>query len=122
MGLKEIARLQCVQRGEKHMKMPKITAKFGRKVVVTVRSLLDEKIVMWVYLSLLPYIVGTLFLFFYILNTTFDIFYEVNNDLSLLLNWYIGFEVLALVALLMIFKNISRVDTVESYNTFKGEM
>jgi len=102
--------------------MPKITAKFGRKVVVTVRSLLDEKIVMWVYLSLLPYIVGTLFLFFYILNTTFDIFYEVNNDLSLLLNWYIGFEVLALVALLMIFKNISRVDTVESYNTFKGEM
>lgn len=57
------------------------------------------------YFLTLPYFVGTVFLFFYAAKADFDLFFELDILNNYLLTWAVGYEFLATVSLLLIFKN-----------------
>lgn len=63
-----------------------------------------ENIMMAVYFASIPYIVGTLFIFFYIGKGDYNIFLSLSDDNSFLITWAIGYEVVAVLALLWIGK------------------
>ena len=63
-----------------------------------------EKFFMLIYFIILPYIAGLLFLFFYIAGASYESFSSLNQDSSFLLTWVIGYEIIAVMLLLYIFK------------------
>jgi len=64
-----------------------------------------EKIFLGVYVVVLPYIAGLLFLFFYIAEGKTEQFLSMNNDSSFILTWAIGYEIIAVLAILYIIKS-----------------
>ena len=63
-----------------------------------------EKIFLALYFVILPYIAGLLFLFFYVAKRKLELFSSLYNDSSFILTWAIGYEILAALILLYIFK------------------
>ncbi len=64
-----------------------------------------EKIILSLYILLLPYIAGLIFLFTYVSRWDYHIYLSLNNNNSYLLTWCIGYEIIAGIALLIIVKN-----------------
>lgn len=63
-----------------------------------------ENIMGAVYFLAIPYIAGTLFIFFYIGKGDYTIFLALNNENSFLITWAIGYEIVATLVLLWIGK------------------
>ncbi len=63
-----------------------------------------EKIFLAIYFISLPYIAGLLFLFFYVAEGKAELFSSLNEESSFILTWLIGYEVIASLILLYIFK------------------
>ncbi|RLA57725.1 MAG: hypothetical protein DRQ78_13125 [Epsilonproteobacteria bacterium] len=63
-----------------------------------------EKLFLVIYIILLPYITGLLFLFLYVSEANIDLFLSLNDDASFLLTWAIGYEILAAFVLVYIIK------------------
>ncbi|SFV49922.1 hypothetical protein MNB_SV-6-922 [hydrothermal vent metagenome] len=63
-----------------------------------------EHIMLAVYFVSIPYVVGTLFIFFYIGKGDYNIFLSLSDDNSFLITWAIGYEVVAVILLLWIAK------------------
>ena len=59
-----------------------------------------EKIYLVAYLFLLPYITGSFFLYFYVANSKKELFLSLNDDSSFILTWTLGYEILAVIAIL----------------------
>jgi len=64
-----------------------------------------EKIFLAIYFISLPYILGLIFFFFYVAEGKLDVFIAVNQDSPFLMVWAIGYEILAIILLVWIFKN-----------------
>ncbi len=64
-----------------------------------------EKIFLAIYFVLLPYIAGLLFLFFYVSNGKVEVFSSLSQESSFILTWAVGYEILAVLALLYIAKS-----------------
>ena len=64
-----------------------------------------EKIMLFVYILLLPYIAGLIFLFTYISKWDYKIYLSLNSANSYIFTWCIGYEILAVLGLLMIIKS-----------------
>ena len=64
-----------------------------------------ERIFLAIYFVALPYIAGLLFLFFYVSNGKVDVFSSLNQESSFILTWALGYEILAVLALLYIAKS-----------------
>ena len=64
-----------------------------------------EKIFLAVYFIFLPYIAGLLFLFFYVAEGKTELFLSLNDDSSFILTWAIGYEIIAVLAILYIIKS-----------------
>ncbi len=64
-----------------------------------------EKIFLAIYFVSLPYIAGLLFLFFYVSNGKAEVFSSLNQESSFILTWAVGYEILAVLALLYIAKS-----------------
>ena len=56
-----------------------------------------ETIFLSLYIVLLPYIMGILFLFFYIAHANFELFLLISGKSAFLFTWAIGYEVLAAI-------------------------
>jgi len=82
-----------------------------------------EKIFIFVYFIILPYISGLFFLFIYVADANVDLFLSLNDEHSFILTWAIGYQIIATLILLYIFKmaltfaNNSRKSTAKK--TFK---
>ncbi|RLA63597.1 MAG: hypothetical protein DRQ78_06785 [Epsilonproteobacteria bacterium] len=63
-----------------------------------------EKLFLVIYIIILPYITGLLFLFLYVSSAKINTFLALNNDSSFLLTWAIGYEILAAFVLIAIIK------------------
>jgi hypothetical protein len=63
-----------------------------------------EKIFLILYFTLVPYIFGLIFLFAYIAQSKIDIFLSLFKSHSYILTWCIGYEIVAIIAFLIIFK------------------
>jgi hypothetical protein len=61
-----------------------------------------EKIFLGIYLLILPYLTGILFLFFYVAGGHIDLFTSLYDKQNFLLNWCIGYEILAVITLFYI--------------------
>jgi len=64
-----------------------------------------EHIFSTIYFILLPYIAGLIFLFFYLAEGQPAVFLSIYEDSLFILIWSIGYEILAVLALLYIIKN-----------------
>ena len=64
-----------------------------------------EKIFLAIYFVVLPYIAGLLFLFFFVSNGNVEVFSSLNQESSFILTWAVGYETLAILALLYIAKS-----------------
>jgi len=64
-----------------------------------------EKIFLLIYFITLPYIAGLLFLFFYIAGGKPKLFLSLNDDASFIMTWAIGYEIIAVLLLLLIAKS-----------------
>ena len=64
-----------------------------------------EKFFLILYTIALPYITGTLFLFFYVSNGQSDLYFSLNDHASFIFSWIIGYEILAAIALIFIVKS-----------------
>jgi len=64
-----------------------------------------EQIALFIYILLLPYIAGIIFLFTYISKWDYNIYLSLNNSHSYMLTWCIGYEIIAGITLLVIIKN-----------------
>jgi len=53
----------------------------------------------------LPYITGLMFLFFYIAEGQPKLFLSLNENSPFILTWAMGYEILAILAILYIFKS-----------------
>ncbi len=78
-----------------------------------------EKIFLFIYFIILPYIAGLFFLFFYVAEGSIDLFVSLNDQSSFMLTWTIGYEIIAAIIILSIvkmaigFANESRKATVK---------
>ena len=63
-----------------------------------------EKLFLAMYFVSLPYIAGILFLFFYVSGGSLETFSSLNKDQAFILTWAIGYEIIASLVLLWIFK------------------
>lgn len=63
-----------------------------------------EMIFLAIYFIILPYIAGTLFLFFYVAESSPDLFSSIYEASFFMLTWTIGYEILAALLLLYIVK------------------
>jgi len=63
-----------------------------------------EKLFLAIYFVTLPYIAGLFFLFFYVSKGSLETFSSLNQDQSFILTWAIGYEIIASLVLLWIFK------------------
>jgi hypothetical protein len=90
--------------------MERLKSRTKERVGLGFKSLLFpenyEKVFVGIYLLLLPYIVGSLIVFFYITNANIGTFSAFEGDLSSLLDWCIGYEVLTFLILLLIIKSL----------------
>ena len=75
-----------------------------------------EKLFLIIYFITLPYLAGLAFLFFYVGNGDTSLFGSLSSDASYMLTWIIGYELLAVMALLWILKK-AIVFTMESSNS-----
>ena len=76
-----------------------------------------EKIFLLIYFISLPYITGLMFLYFYVSDSKADTFLSLNDNGSFIMTWAIGYEILAVIALLLIIKSaISFSMSVSSKN------
>jgi len=64
-----------------------------------------EFLFLGIYFATLPYITGLLFLFFYVSEGKASTFGAVSTDSNFFLVWTIGYEILAVLAVLWIIKN-----------------
>jgi hypothetical protein len=64
-----------------------------------------EKVALFIYGSLLPYIAGLIFLFTYVSKWDYNIYLSLNSSHSYILTWCIGYEIIAGITLLIIIKN-----------------
>ena len=64
-----------------------------------------EKIFLALYILLLPYFAGIIFLFFYVAGGNVDLFYSVFDKQNHILTWCIGYEILAVLTLIYLVKN-----------------
>ncbi|MFT7823292.1 MAG: hypothetical protein ABXS92_00895 [Sulfurimonas sp.] len=64
-----------------------------------------ESIFLVLYIVFLPYLTGLLFLFLYVAQGDINVFNSLSSESSFLFSWCIGYECLAVLALLMIVKN-----------------
>ena len=64
-----------------------------------------EKIFLAIYFMVLPYIAGLLFLFFYVADGKTELFLSLNDDSSFILTWAIGYEIIAVLLILLIIKS-----------------
>ena len=64
-----------------------------------------EKIAFFIYILLLPYIAGLIFLFTYVSKWDYNIYLSLNNSHSYMLTWCIGYEIIAGITLIIIIKN-----------------
>ena len=63
-----------------------------------------EKLFLAIYFVTLPYIAGLFFLFFYVSRGSLDTFTSLNREQAFILTWAIGYEIIASLILLWIFK------------------
>lgn len=63
-----------------------------------------EKIFMVIYLLAIPYLAGLLFTFFYLANHQLEIFLGIIEHAPYGLTWAIGYEVIATIIMINIFK------------------
>jgi len=63
-----------------------------------------EKIFLAIYFITLPYIAGLLFLFFFVGKGKMELFNSLSNESSFIFTWIIGYEIIAILILLYIFK------------------
>ena len=63
-----------------------------------------EKIFLLIYFIILPYLAGLLFLFFFVGKGKIELFNSLNNESSFIFTWIIGYEIIAILILLYIFK------------------
>lgn len=63
-----------------------------------------EQIFIFIYFMTLPYISGLFFLFIYVSKWNIDLFLSLNDDHSFILTWAIGYQIIATLILLYIFK------------------
>lgn len=63
-----------------------------------------EKLFLGLYFVTLPYIAGLLFLFFYVAKGSLEVFLSLNKEQAFILTWAIGYEIIASLVLLWIFK------------------
>ena len=63
-----------------------------------------EKLFLAMYFVTLPYIAGIFFLFFYVSGGSFETFSSLNKNQAFILTWAIGYEIIASLVLLWIFK------------------
>jgi hypothetical protein len=63
-----------------------------------------EKIFLAIYFVTLPYIAGLLFLLFYVAKGKLELFSSLYKDSYFILTWAIGYELLAALILIYIFK------------------
>jgi len=64
-----------------------------------------EYLFLLIYIVTLPYIFGLLFLFLYVVELKVDLFISLLNKSSFFAIWAIGYEILAAIILLLIFKS-----------------
>ena len=64
-----------------------------------------EKVFLGIYLVVLPYIAGLLFLFIYVAEGKTELFLSLNDDSSFILTWAIGYEIIATLAIILIIKS-----------------
>jgi len=64
-----------------------------------------EYILASIYFLTLPFITGLLFLFFYIAGGDYNVFLSLSDTNSYIMTWAIGYEILAVLTLLIIAKN-----------------
>ena len=64
-----------------------------------------EKIFLALYILLLPYFAGIIFLFLYIAGGNIDLCYSVFDKQNHILTWCIGYEILAVLILIYIIKD-----------------
>ena len=72
-----------------------------------------EKLFLLIYFITLPYLAGLAFLFFYVGNGDTSLFGSLSSDSSYMFTWIIGYELLAVIALLWILKK-AIIFTMES--------
>jgi len=58
-----------------------------------------------IYFIALPYITGLIFLYFYVSDGKTETFLSLSDDGSFLMTWAIGYEILAVIAMLLIIKS-----------------
>ena len=63
-----------------------------------------EKTFLLIYFITLPYLAGLLFLFFFVGKGKMELFNSLNNESSFIFTWIIGYEIIAILILLYIFK------------------
>lgn len=63
-----------------------------------------EKLFLAMYFVTLPYVAGIFFLFFYVSGGSFETFSSLNQNQAFILTWAIGYEIIASLVLLWIFK------------------
>jgi hypothetical protein len=63
-----------------------------------------EKLFLAMYFVTLPYVAGIFFLFFYVSGGSFETFSSLNKNQAFILTWAIGYEIIASLVLLWIFK------------------
>lgn len=63
-----------------------------------------EKLFLFIYFISLPYLAGLAFLFFYVGEGDTSLFSSLSADATYMLTWIIGYEILAVIALLWILK------------------
>jgi hypothetical protein len=89
-----------------HIQSPK---KFSQKKVDLAQTPLFfpegfEKIFLAIYFFTLPYLAGLLFLFFYVAKGKLELFSSLYKESYFILTWAIGYELLAALILIYIFK------------------
>lgn len=58
-----------------------------------------------IYIIFLPYIAGVLFVFFSVANMDYKTFLSLNDNLFFIMNWMVGYEIIAASILLIIAKS-----------------
>jgi hypothetical protein len=63
-----------------------------------------EKIFLFIYATVLPYITGLIFTFVYLAKSDYDLFLSLNKETPVFLTWAIGYEILAALILIYVVK------------------
>ncbi|HQS71742.1 MAG TPA: hypothetical protein PLH07_00500 [Sulfurovum sp.] len=81
-----------------------------------------ETIFLLLYIAILPYIAGFMFLFLYVSKANIDVFLAVYKNSFFILTWAIGYEIIAALALLWIAKmaiGFGKQDLLRSQKPFR---